>query len=159
MQPSYSRHLPTPLAGAVVYCRFRSGYSGGGRAGISPASLTYQQTFQTLTEEKFDVKQVFPVECFFDRLAKPARLDSIGSFVYVPRHSVKGKPVKIRRCPATVKGDDDPTSHCESGKADPRMNPKPGNLPSVSKQFAFRGEGGSAFCARSRFEFRDSISQ
>ena len=101
----------------------------------------------------------FPVECFFDRLAKPARLDSIGSFVYVPSHSVKGKPVKIRRCPATVKGDDDPTSHCESGKADPRMNPKPGNLPSVSKQFAFRGEGGSAFCAQSRFEFRDSISQ
>ena len=25
------------------------------------------------------------------------------------------------------------------------MNPEPGDLPSVSKQFAFRGEGGSAF--------------
>jgi hypothetical protein len=158
MQPSYSRHLPTPLAGAVVYCRFRSGYSGGGRAGISPASLTYQQTFQTLTEGKFDVKQTFRSSAFRSA-GQASSLDSIGSFVYVPSHSVKGKPVKIRRCPATVKGDDDPTSHCESGKADPRMNPKPGNLPSVSKQFAFRGEGGSAFCARSRFEFRDSISQ
>ena len=86
-------------------------------------------------------------------------LDTIGSFIYVPSHSVKGKPVKIRRCPATVKGDEDPGSHCESGKAGPRMNPKPGNLPSGSKRFAFRGEGSSAFCARSRFEFRDSISQ
>ena len=90
---------------------------------------------------------------------KATLLDSIGSFVYVPSHSVKGKPVKIRRCPATVKGDEDPISHCESGKAGPRMNPKPGDLPSVSKRFAFRGEGGSAFCARSRFEIRDSISQ
>jgi hypothetical protein len=158
MQPAYSRHLPTPLAGAVVYCRFRSGYSGGGRAGISPASLTYQQTFETLPDEKFDVKQAFPVEVRFDRLVaalKAILLDSIGSLVYVPSHSVKGKPVKIRRCPATVKGDEDPISHCESGKAGPRMNPKPGDLPSVSKQFAFRGEGGSAFCARSRFDFRD----
>ena len=158
MQPSYSRHLPTPLAGAVVYCRFRSGYSGGGRAGISPASLTYQQTFQTFTERKF-MSSKRSGRVLFRSAGKASSLDSIGSFVYVPRHSVKGKPVKIRRCPATVKGDDDPTSHCESGKADPRMNPKPGNLPSVSKQFAFRGEGGSAFCARSRFEFRDSISQ
>ncbi len=89
---------------------------------------------------------------------KAISLDTIGSFIYVPSHSVKGKPVKIRRCPATVKGDEDPISHCESGKADPRMNPKPGDLPSGSKRFAFRGEGGSAFCARSRFEFRDLIS-
>jgi hypothetical protein len=95
----------------------------------------------------------------FRSAGQASSLDSTGSFVYVPSHSVKGKPVKIRRCPATVKGDDDPTSHCESGKADPRMNPKPGNLPSGSKRFAFRGEGGSAFCVRSRFEFRDSISQ
>jgi hypothetical protein len=70
MQLAYSRHLPTPLAGAVVYCRFRSGYSGGGRAGISPASLTYQQTFQTLTEEKFDVKQVFPGRVLFRSAGK-----------------------------------------------------------------------------------------
>ena len=43
------------------------------------------------------------------------------------------------------------------------MNPKPGDRPSVSKQFAFRGEGGSAFCAQSRFavfgiQFRNSQS-
>ena len=35
-------------------------------------------------------------------------LDTIRPFVYVPSHSVYGKPVKIRRCPATVKGDEDP---------------------------------------------------
>ena len=105
MQPSYSRHLPTPPAGAVVYCRFRSGYSGGGRTGISPASLTYQQTFQTFPEGNFDVKQAFLLGAF--RWAgKPCSLDTIGSFIYVPSHSVKGKPVKMRRCPATVKGDE-----------------------------------------------------
>jgi hypothetical protein len=48
----------------VVYCRFRSGYSGGGRAGISPASLTYQQTFKTLPEENLSVKQAFPWSTF-----------------------------------------------------------------------------------------------
>jgi hypothetical protein len=41
----------------VACRRFRSGYSGGGRAGISPASLTYQQTLATFPEEKITVKQ------------------------------------------------------------------------------------------------------
>jgi hypothetical protein len=41
----------------VACRRFRSGYSGGGRAGVSPASLTYQQTLATFPEEKITVKQ------------------------------------------------------------------------------------------------------
>jgi hypothetical protein len=83
MQPSYSRHLPTPLAGAVVYCRFRSGYSGGGRAGISPASLSYQQTFQTLPKENFSVKQASRSRALsigHHRVERPAPLDMFAAF-------------------------------------------------------------------------------
>jgi hypothetical protein len=72
----------------VVYCRFRSGYSGGGRAGISPASLAYQQTFQTLPKENFSVKQAFASSTFSIGelwVEKPSRLTpSDRSFTFPP---------------------------------------------------------------------------
>jgi hypothetical protein len=55
-QTSYSRHLPALDIRAVVCRRFRSGYSGGGRAGVSPASLTFQRTLATFPERKITVK-------------------------------------------------------------------------------------------------------
>jgi hypothetical protein len=58
-----------------------------------------------------------------------------------------GKPVKIRRCPATVKGDEDPFTPLRNGKAGPRMNPKPGDRPSRTKPFVFRGEGEAGLSA------------
>jgi len=46
-----------------------------------------------------------------------------------PSHPVLGKPVRIRRCPATVSGDDGPLCHRQNGKAGRSENPKPGDRP------------------------------
>jgi hypothetical protein len=45
-----------------------------------------------------------------------ASLDTIRSLVYLSRDSVYGKPVKVRRCPATVKGDEDPIATAKAGR-------------------------------------------
>jgi len=49
--------------------------------------------------------------------------------VVAPSHPVLGKPVRIRRCPATVSGDDGPLRHRNRGKAGRSANPKPGDRP------------------------------
>jgi hypothetical protein len=67
-QASYSQRLPAPPCRAVVYCRFRSGYSGGGRAGITPASLAYQQTLRTFSNAQSTVKAT---ECKASSLCRP----------------------------------------------------------------------------------------
>src|SRR5215472_5125355 len=49
--------------------------------------------------------------------------------VVPPSHPVLGKPVRIRRRPATVSGDDGPLCHRYNGKAGLSANPKPGDRP------------------------------
>ena len=61
------RRLPTrgtfPLRFSEQWpCRFRSGYSGGGRAGLTPASLAFQQTLRTFSEAELTVKTAASVE-------------------------------------------------------------------------------------------------
>jgi hypothetical protein len=48
--------FPPHLDEAVDFYCFRSGYSGGGRAGIAPASLTYRQTLGTFSNAMVTVK-------------------------------------------------------------------------------------------------------
>src|SRR5258708_40375416 len=61
---------------------------------------------------------------------RPIRLTAALPFAYLSRsHPVYGKPVRFRRCPATVSGDEGPFCHRVCGKAGPSENPKPGDRP------------------------------
>jgi hypothetical protein len=70
-------------------------------------------------------------------------------------HPVFGKSVRFRRCPATVSGDESPSSHCASGKAGSSENPKSGDRPDDLAVCRPRGW----WCRESAFSMPDPLSE